>query len=186
MSKLGPSHPPAHQQQQAEEPQQWYRVLQPEFDTVAHDPLDPPKRYHTGIFIETNQTRAEGKLFHVTGDVIAANGMWYEERQYHAARDLTETHRYDDTQIGWVLRADYDSGRIGSVLRALPRPTKQQGINFWEIDPVTGRHEIIWTKENGERYAPGEERRPVFKCNEWTNRLAAPALRETGILRDAV
>lgn len=34
------------------EKDEWYKVYTPEFDTVAYDPLDPPKRYHTGIFIE--------------------------------------------------------------------------------------------------------------------------------------
>lgn len=172
--------------QQAEEQQEWFRVFKPEFDMVAFDPLDPAKRYHTGIYVETNQEGYEGKLFHVTGDIIAANGMIYEERENYVAEELAYLYRYDDTQIGWVLKADYHLGRISSILRALPKPTKQQGINFWEKDPVTGRHEIIWTKEDGERYGPGEQRRPVFKCNEWTDQHAVPALRQAGVLRDSV
>ncbi|KAL4918197.1 hypothetical protein BDW62DRAFT_69353 [Aspergillus aurantiobrunneus] len=135
-----------------------------------------------GIFVETNPAAGQGTLFHVTGDVIAASGMRYEERTEDIPRTSAELHRY--TQIGFVSKADYDSGRVSSILRALPRPTKQQGVNFWEADPVTGRNEIIWTKENGERYGSGEQRRPIFKCNEWTNLLAVPALHNEGVLRD--
>ncbi|KAL4779242.1 hypothetical protein BJX76DRAFT_365454 [Aspergillus varians] len=167
--------------QQTEEQQEWYRVFIPELDTVAFDPLDPDKRYHVGVFVESNPDYKEGRLFHVTGDVIAASGMRYEERDGYIPADSVHLHAY--TQIGWVLQADYHSGRISNILRALPRPTKQQGINFWETDPVTGRHEIIWTKENGERYGPGEQRRPVFKCNEWTHQYAIPKLRDEGVLK---
>ncbi|KAL5343487.1 hypothetical protein BJX70DRAFT_170580 [Aspergillus crustosus] len=154
--------------------------LHTQFDRVAHDPLDPAKRYHVGIFVEKSRARQLGSLFHVTGDVIAASGMRYEERLDCVPTASKTLHNI--TEIGRVHRDDYYSGRIYRVLAALPTPTKQQGINFWEPDPVTRRHEIIWTKENGERYGPGEQRRPVFKCNEWTHEYAVPTLRNEGIL----
>lgn len=182
MSKLGPSPSQSQEHQNAQQKQKWYRVFKPELDTAAHDPLDPVKRYHEGVFVETDPKSSRGKLFHVTGDVIAASGMRYEERDNYAPAESRHLHRY--TQIGWVLQDDYYSGRISAILRALPRPTKQQGINFWEANPVTGRHDIIWTKEDGEPYRPGEERRPIFKCNEWTNQYAIPALRNAEVLRN--
>lgn len=166
---------------QVQNQQEYYRVLRPELDTVAHDPLDPDKRYHEGVFVETDQANKAGTLFHVTGDVIAAGGMRYEERDDFVLGPATYLHRY--TQLGCVLKADYHSGKISTILRTLPVPTKQQGINFWEKDPVTGRHEIIWTKENGERYGPGEQRRPILKCNEWMDLYAIPALCDAGLLR---
>jgi hypothetical protein len=159
--------------------QHWYRVFQPELDTVAFDPLDPAKRYHTGIFVETEQELDKGTLFHVTGDVIAGSGMIYEERDNYAP--TKEEHFVRSPQIGWILKTDYHSGRFSNILRALPRPTKQQGLNFWKPDPNHRRTEIIWTKENGEPYGPGEERRPVMKCNEWTEQLAIPKLRAEGV-----
>ena len=108
------------------QPPQWYRVFQPIFDTVAYDPLDPAKRYDEGIFIEADEITREGTMFHVTGDIIAANGMYYEERgPNYRARDSIKLH--ECPHIGWVLAADYHSGRISEILRALPTPPKHKG-----------------------------------------------------------
>ncbi|EEP82039.1 predicted protein [Uncinocarpus reesii 1704] len=170
------------QLQQSEGQPKWYRVLQPQMDTAAHDPLDPAKRYHEGVFVEANPEKLRGTLFHVTGDIIGAHGMRYEERINYCPAD--SIHLHVNPQIGWVLSADFHSGKISTILRSLPTPPKQQGINFWEVDPVTKRHEIIWTKENGDPYGPDEQQRPVFKCNEWTNLYAVPALRDAGVLHD--
>ncbi|RDW90430.1 uncharacterized protein DSM5745_02205 [Aspergillus mulundensis] len=159
-----------------------YRVFIPQIDSVAFDPLDPPKRYHEGIFVTTNDRERTGTLFHVTGDVIAAGGMRYEAKDGYDP--LSSRHFHAMPFVGWVRKDDYHSGRIDSVLRALPRPTKQQGLNFWQKkeDP-TEETEMIWTKQNGDPYKPGEPRRPIFKCNEWTHQYAVPALRNAGILR---
>ncbi|KDB26410.1 hypothetical protein H109_01776 [Trichophyton interdigitale MR816] len=170
--------------QQASVEQEWYRVFKPELDTAAPDPIDPVKWYHEGVFVETDIVTGKGTLLHVTGDIIAASGMRFETRSNFIARESVHLHNLP--QIGWVKKADFDSGRIKALLAGLPTPTKQQGINFWEVDPITKKHEIIWTKENGERYGPGEQRRPTFKCNEWTHDYAIPALRDAGILLDSV
>jgi hypothetical protein len=159
----------------------WYAVFNPSFDTVAFDPLDPQKRYHEGIFVEDNPETQKGIMFHVTGDIIAASGMRFELKIGYAAWASVHLHSYP--QIGWVRRADFESGRIEAMLRALPTPTRQQGLNFWGKGPSSGYHEYIWTKENGEPYGPGEQRRPIIKCNEWTHQLAIPALINAGILR---
>jgi hypothetical protein len=45
-----------------------YRVCIPQLDTVAHDPLDPGKRYHDGIWVESDPGTGTGMLFNVTGD----------------------------------------------------------------------------------------------------------------------
>ncbi|KAF2208111.1 hypothetical protein CERZMDRAFT_114826 [Cercospora zeae-maydis SCOH1-5] len=170
------------QLKQQEQQQQWFRVFKPEIDSVAHDPIDPVKRYHDGIFVELDRTTGEGTFFHVTGDIIAARGMRYEERDGFIPGQSGRLHQ--TTQLGWVLKTDFDSGRISSILRALPTPTKQQGVNFWKKSTIPGEIEIIWTKENGEPYGPNEPRRPVMKCNEWTD-LAASTLRSQGVLRSA-
>lgn len=173
----------SQQQQQAQTQEIMYRVFRPEMDSVADDPLDPGKRYHDGVFVETDQIRTTGTMFHVTGDVIAASGMRYEEKDNYCPEQSKRLHR--TIQIGCVAKADHDSGRISIVLQALPTPSKQQGLNFWERNAVTKRHDIIWTKENGDPYGPGEERRRTFKCNEWTSLYAIPALRNAGILRNS-
>ncbi|KKZ60747.1 hypothetical protein EMCG_04596 [[Emmonsia] crescens] len=170
------------QPQQAQGQSERYRVFRLLLDTVAHDPLDPPKRYHEGIFVETNPENGKGTLFHVTGDIIAANGMRYEEKSSYTPTLSQYLHKSE--QIGWIIPAHFHSKRISAILENLPTPSKQQGINFWEPDPDTGLHPIIWTKENGDRYGPGEKRRPIIKCNEWTNLTAIPALRTAGVLHD--
>ncbi|PLB48829.1 hypothetical protein P170DRAFT_356380 [Aspergillus steynii IBT 23096] len=160
---------------------EWYKVSTPEFDTVAYDPLDPPKRYHTGIFVELDAEALEGDLFHVTGDVIAASGMRFEVKENYVPGASRFFHR--STDIGWIRKVDYP--RIRGILQALPRPTKQQGLDFWSKDPAK-RNKLTWTKQNGDLYGPGEERRPIIKCNEWTHDLAIPKLRSEGILHDLV
>jgi hypothetical protein len=182
-----PSHVPvliAMQSQQHQGQPQWYRVYDVQLDTAAPDLIDPVKRYHEGVFVEWDPETHDGTMFHVTGDIIGASGMRYEEKTNYKASKSSHLRSYE--QIGWVLPADFHSGNISNILRALPTPTKQQGINFWEVNPVTLKHEIIWTKEDGERYGPGEQRRPTFKCNEWVKLHAIPALRNSGVLRSSV
>ncbi|KAK2800969.1 hypothetical protein FQN50_007944 [Emmonsiellopsis sp. PD_5] len=166
--------------------QGWYPVYRPEFDTAAFGALDPVKRYHEGVFVELDATTHKGTLFHVTGDIISANGMYYEERKDYAP-SLSE-HLFRNTQIGWVRKDDIHSGKITAILRGLPTPPRQQGLDFWdkEKDPVTKQTKIIWMRQDGERYGPGEQRRPVFKCNEWIHQYAIPALRAAGVLHDSI
>ncbi|KAJ9266340.1 hypothetical protein DTO212C5_6427 [Paecilomyces variotii] len=161
--------------------EEWCKVSTPEFDTVAYDPLDPPKRYHTGVFVEINPETLEGDLYHVTGDIIAYSGMRFEVRQNFVPG--ASRFFYRTTHIGWIRKADYP--RIRGILEALPRPTKQQGIDFWSHDPAR-RNKLTWTKQNGDLYGPGEQRRPIMKCNEWTHQLAIPKLRSEGILHSSI
>lgn len=41
-----------------------------------------------------------GKMFHVTGDIIGGNGMYYDERPDYCA--LQFEHLYRARQIGWA------------------------------------------------------------------------------------
>ncbi|KAJ5767629.1 hypothetical protein N7533_000212 [Penicillium manginii] len=154
-----------------------YKVFTPEFDTVSHDPLDIPKRYHTGIFVETDPESQRGELFNVTGDIIANSGMRFEVKESYVPGADRYFHR--TTQIGWIHKTDYPI--VKEILEALPRPTKQQGLDFWSKDPAQ-RNKMTWTKQNGDIYAPDEPRRPIVKCNEWTHQLAIPKLQDEGIL----
>jgi len=102
---------------------EWYKVSTPEYDTVAYDPLDPPKRYHTGIFVETNTETGVGSQFHVTGDIIARNSMRFEVIENYVPATTQYFHR--NTEIRWIREADYP--RIRGILKALPTPTKTFG-----------------------------------------------------------
>jgi hypothetical protein len=184
-SKTSPTqHASSQQPQQTQSPEPFFRVFTPELDSVAHDPLDPAKRYHTGIFILTIPSLGTGTMFQVTGDIISQNGMRYEEKSDYLPGSEAPLHR--SILIGVISKTDFDRGVVSTILSSLPTPSKQQGLNFWNKDPQTGRHELIWTKANGDPYGPGETRRPTFKCNEWTSQYAIPALRDAGVLRDLV
>jgi hypothetical protein len=174
----------SQQLQQTQSPEPFFRVFTPELDSVAHDPLDLSKRYHTGVFALTNPTLGTGTMFQVIGDIISQSGMRYEERIDYLPGSEAPLHR--SALIGVISKTDFDRGVVSTILKALPTPSKQQGLNFWEKDPQTGRHELIWTKANGDPYGPGETRRPTFKCNEWTSQYAIPALRDARVLRDLV
>ncbi|KAJ5722221.1 hypothetical protein N7488_000256 [Penicillium malachiteum] len=162
-------------------PGPWYKVYTPEFDKVAFDPLDPRKRYHTGIFVERDPGSLEGEQFHVTGDIIARSGMRFEVRENYVP--AASKYFYRTTHIGWIHKNDYP--KVKGILEALPRPTKQQGLDFWSKDPAK-RNKLTWTKQNGDLYGPGEERRPIIKCNEWTHELAIPKLRDEGVLQSEI
>ncbi|CAI7659920.1 unnamed protein product [Penicillium pancosmium] len=93
-----------------------YKVFTPEFDTVAFDPLDTPKRYHTGIFVGTDPETLRGELFYVTGDIIANSGMRFEVKDNYvpgAEKDwmnlqirLSETEGY----LGSLAQTDQTAG----------------------------------------------------------------------------
>ncbi|EPS33418.1 hypothetical protein PDE_08380 [Penicillium oxalicum 114-2] len=153
----------------------WCAVFNPSFD-----PLGPQKRYLKGIFVETDPQTQEGTMLHVTGDIITPSGMRFEVKEGYEAGSSIHLHSFP--QIGWVPRADMQSRRIETVLRALPTPTKQV-LKFWGKGPESGYHDYIWTKKNGDPYGPGEQRRPIMKCNEWTHQLAIPTLINAGILQ---
>ncbi|CAG8093299.1 unnamed protein product [Penicillium salamii] len=155
----------------------WYKVFTPEFDTVAYDPLDPPKRYHTGVFVETDAGTLQGVLLQVTGDIIASSGMRFEVKENFVPAAEKYFHR--TTEVGRICKSDFP--RIRGILEALPTPTKQQGLDFWSLDS-NKRNKLTWTKQNGDLYGPGEQRRPIMKCNEWTHQLAIPTLQREGIL----
>ena len=97
-----------------------YKVFTPELDTVAYDPLDPPKRYHTGIFVQKDPKAFEGDLFHVTGDIIARSGMHFEVKENYVPGASRQFHK--TTEIGWIHKAEFP--KIRGVLEALPTPTK--------------------------------------------------------------
>lgn len=168
------------EQQSQQQHQEWCRVFKPEIDSESSDPLVPGKRYHDGVFVETDLEQGKGTFFHVVGEIYRPSGMKYKEDHDIKPEEIQSFLR--KTPMGHVLKADFESGRISEVLRALPVPTRQQGLNWWERDPVTGQHEFIWVQEDGERYADGVMRRPTFKCNEWTSRFAFPALINAGVL----
>ncbi|CAI6091438.1 unnamed protein product [Clonostachys chloroleuca] len=69
-----------------------------------------------------------------------------------------------------------------SVLRSLPTPPQQKASNpskQGRVEPFKekiGRHEFVF-------YEPGEERQPLWKCTEWVEDYAIPALHQNGLIQ---
>lgn len=117
-----PQYTHSQQSQQQSTQEMSFRVFRPELDSVAHDPLDPAKQYHDGIFVETDQSLGTGTMFQVTGDVISQNGMRFEERVDYLPGSEAPLHR--STQIGVISKADFDRGVVSRILSSLPTPSK--------------------------------------------------------------
>lgn len=148
-----------------------YRVFKVRTGPLLPDPDIPGTRYHTVLFIETNEDKS-GIRHHVTGDLVS--GMVYDTGPAERPEDLDTFHNKES--IGSVLRSTYP-GAVDTVLKGLPPPHKQKAFNR-----ETMRTEPV--KPDGTFYAPDEERLPLFKCTEWVEQKAIPALREAGVLRD--
>lgn len=153
---------------------QLYRVFKLKFKLAIQDPDMPSPRYHTVIFVETNaQGPGTGMKHHVTGDIV--NGMSYESNPYQNA-DISET-RHSREVIGYARVSTYPQA-WDRVLSALPAPPKQKAFN-----PQTMKTEPVKDWKPLTFYQPGEPRRPLVKCTEWTENQAIPALFNEGLVQ---
>ncbi|EJT76856.1 hypothetical protein GGTG_06770 [Gaeumannomyces tritici R3-111a-1] len=146
--------PPAPPQQQQQ--QQQHAVYLVKSRVGLPDPDMPGPRYHHVIFVETNVQDRSGVKFHVVGDITSSGGMTYESR----AAAAPERARWD------------------ALLRGLPTPPRQKAFNA-----ATGRAELVKAWVPGVVfYEPGEARHVPWKCTEWTNEHALPALWAAGFI----
>jgi len=145
----------------------WYTVWKVKYNLSFPDPDTVGVRYHTVVFVETNHpAQGDGTIHHVTGDLVSAGGMHYESKL--GRNPVTSQTFHSKEFLGHVNASDYPH-RFDQVCRAQPAPPRQKAFN-----PVTGRHEPF--KPDGTFYQPGEPRAPLFKCTEWTETRAIPAL----------
>lgn len=149
-----------------------YQVYRVRYTVALVDPDVPQPRYHNSVFVLTNPQSGSGYIHHVIGDITLANGMSY---QMKPGRDPRESRSFQDmTSIGCVARANYPDS-FNRLLAGLPTPPKQKSFNAktMKTEPI---------KSDGSFYAPKEPRRPLFKCTEWTEQNAIPALHRSGML----
>ena len=128
------------------------------------------KRYHTGIFVETTSADGSGTIHHVTGDLV--KGMTYETRIEKAPENLEVFHA--KTFLGKVLVNDYPA-KLDAILQSLEPPCQQKWFNT-----LTMTYEQ--RKPDGTFYGLDEARPSLFKCTEWTEQRAIPALLQAGLL----
>lgn len=152
----------------------FYRVFKLKFKLAMQDPDMPSPRYHTLIFVETNaQGPGTGTKHHVTGDIV--QGMYYESKPYHNPDRSENLHSKE--LIGYAAASTHPH-TFDSVLQGVPAPPRQKAFNAktMRTEPVKSWNPLTF-------YEPGESRRPLIKCTEWTERQAIPTLHHQGLVR---
>jgi hypothetical protein len=152
----------------------YYPVYKLRFFLAMADPDMPEPRYHTTIFVETDQADQSGFLHHVTGDITSTHGMRYERKP----RSRPEESRtfYNKELLGYTPANDYPTS-FDNILSNVPAPPRQKAFNI-----ATMRTEPFKTPNPLTFYKQGEARQPLVKCTEWTNDRAIPALQSTGLI----
>ncbi|TLD11537.1 hypothetical protein PspLS_11480 [Pyricularia sp. CBS 133598] len=148
----------------------YYAIFLAKFSISLNDPDIPGTRYHHVIFVETDPIQGSGIKFHVIGDITRHQGMTYESRGYHNPSNSTTCVAKEP--LGYTA-ADGFQRRWDRLLSALPTPPKQKAYNI-----ATHKTELVKCWDPLQFYEPGEERHVPWKCTEWTNEYAIPALWE--------
>ncbi|KAL8377724.1 hypothetical protein RB595_008423 [Gaeumannomyces hyphopodioides] len=165
--------------------QQQHAVYLAKSRVGLQDPDIPGPRYHHVVFVETNQRDHSGIKFHVVGDITSSAGMTYESRPSSGPEDeygesFCGKELLGHTPVG-AADTGFEQGRWDALLRGLPTPPRQKAFNV-----ATRRTELVKSWEpQVQFYAPGEARHVPWKCTEWTNDHALPALRAAGFIVEA-
>ncbi|KAK3065206.1 hypothetical protein LTS18_005992 [Coniosporium uncinatum] len=139
------------------------------------DPDIEGTRYHTTIFVETEPSSGKGVIHHVTGDITSANGMRYERKQRDRPEDSRTYHSKEF--LGYTIASTYPQS-WNTLLQNVPAPHQQKAFNV-----ATMRTEPFKTLNPLTFYGSGEARPPLFKCTEWTEQRAIPALQSAGLIQ---
>ena len=158
--------------------EQYYRVYLAKFKISLRDPDLPWPRFHHVLFVETNPSDESGIKFHVVGDITRSIGMTYESKEYHNPQN---SDNIQSKELLGYTHADGCQSRFDALLGSLPTPPQQKAYN-----PTTNTTELVKSWEPLTFYAPGEPRHLPWKCTEWTNEYAMPALWEAGYIFETV
>ncbi|KAF4446729.1 hypothetical protein F53441_9662 [Fusarium austroafricanum] len=142
------------------------------------DPHMPPGRLHHAIFVETNEN-GSGIIYEVTGDVTSIGGMTYESTNAPSPKESENFHSMD--LLGY-RNLDIPLEKWNSILSSLPAPPQQKVANTKKQGQVEPFKEKISDSEYI-FYEPGDEKRPLWKCTEWIEQYAIPALWEHNLIQ---
>ncbi|KAF7879204.1 hypothetical protein EAF04_000402 [Stromatinia cepivora] len=152
-----------------------HKICKIQWHLAFQDPLMPQTtRYHTNLFIETSPD-GSGTIYEVNGDIVSVNGMPYF--QFPSPPPESVDSFYRKTLLGEIDASDMDG--VAEVLKSIPAPPRQRWFN-----PRGMRMEAC--KVDGKPYGVGEEVPEFWKCTEWTNGKAIPALWGNGLIREVV
>jgi hypothetical protein len=151
---------------------QIYPVYKVKFRLSIQDPDMYQSRYHTILFIQSNeQGPRTGIKHHVTGDIVT--GMHYEAVSVDDPEN--DENFYSKELIGHTRALNYPKN-WNDILKSIPAPPKQKAFN-----KVTMRTEPVKTWDPLTFYEAGEPRRPLIKCTEWIEDQAIPILINAGL-----
>ncbi|KKP07305.1 hypothetical protein THAR02_00629 [Trichoderma harzianum] len=150
---------------------QWYPVYKLKFTLAVQDPDMPQPRYHTVVFVETD-VDGGGTKFHVIGDITSS--ISYESTTFHIEENSQPLHSKE--LLGYTKTVNFKQ-EWDSILKSLPPPPKQKAFNI-----ETMKTETVKEWDPLTFYNPGEYRKPLIKCTEWTEKQAIPALLKAGLI----
>jgi len=139
------------------------------------DPDVPIPRWHTTLFVETEQD-SRGYVHEVNGDIISPHGMKYLAI-FQSAPETSENF-FSKKFLGFTASPHLEAWR--ALLESVPAPHQQKAFNI-----ATMRTEPFKTLVPLTFYEPGEEKKPLVKCTEWTLDRAIPALKDAGLINES-
>lgn len=151
----------------------WYPVFKLKAKLDLQDPDMPSPRFHTSIFVETNERGlGTGIKHHVTGDIVT--GMHYESKPLDNPDGSECLH--SKQLIGYTEAVNYPQ-EFDRILSQIPAPPRQKAFNSktMRTEPVKSWDPLIF-------YEPGQHRRPLMKCTEWIEQRAIPVLSSKGLV----
>ncbi|KAI1827504.1 hypothetical protein F4861DRAFT_536071 [Xylaria intraflava] len=156
----------------------WHPVYKVKSTLALPDPHMPPGRLHHAIHVQTKQDGA-GTLYNVVGDVTSTGGMTYESEE---TGDPTTLETFHSRELLGYTHSDTHPDQWNEVLSSLPTPPQQKAPNpknQGQVEPFKEKisdYQYVF-------YQPGEERKPLWKCTEWVERHAIPALLGNGLIQ---
>ncbi|KAF7913327.1 hypothetical protein EAE99_010717 [Botrytis elliptica] len=149
-----------------------YKIYKIQWHLAMQDPFMPQDiRYHTNIFIETSKD-GSGTICEVNGDIVSASGMSY--LKFPSPPPESFESFYQSNLLGKIAVSDLEE--VTGVLRSIPPPPRQRWFN-----PKSMKMEAC--KVDGTLYRDEEEVPKFWKCTEWTNEKALPALWAKGLIK---
>ncbi|KAF7881944.1 uncharacterized protein EAF02_006632 [Botrytis sinoallii] len=149
-----------------------YKIYKIQWHLAMQDPFMPQAiRYHTNIFIETSQD-GSGTIYEVNGDIVSASGMSY--LKFPSPPPESFESFYQRNLLGKIAVSDLEE--VTGVLKSIPPPPRQRWFN-----PKSMKMEAC--KVDGTPYRYEEVVPKFWKCTEWTNEKAIPALWAKGLIK---
>ncbi|KAI0382929.1 hypothetical protein F5Y04DRAFT_35392 [Hypomontagnella monticulosa] len=148
----------------------YYRVWKLKAKLAIQDPDMSGERFHHSVFVETDDD-GSGIKFHVTGDITS--GMSYESKPHNPQSPDTE----ETKELLGYTNARTVPNEWDALLNQQKPPPKQKAFNIetMKTEPVKSWEPLTF-------YSPGEQRRPLWKCTEWIEHQALPALYGAGFI----